>query len=211
MIEIVKGIWNKLDFKTIIIIGLLLALLLVRMCSSPNPPGPIVHIAGKPYEVIKHTIDTVVVNKTTTLYKPGKIIYVHGDPITPPINVDKDSIVKEFYTKNTYKDTLKLNDNLGTIYITDTVFKNKIQGRTFKADVIEKLVNTTTIVKELPKNQLYIGGVAGFDKVDIVNYIGPGLLLKTKSDKIYSVGIGIGTDKQVSIQGGLYWKIKLGK
>lgn len=207
----IKGIWNKLDLKVLLIIGLVVALLLTRMCSSPNIPGETIYVEGKPYEVIKHIIDTVKVDKVTTIYKPGGIIYVHGDPIPPPTNINKDSIVKEFYTKNTYKDTLKLKDNLGTVYITDTVFKNKIQNRTFIANITEKTINTTTIVKEKPRNQLYIGGVAGFDKVNIVNYVGPGLLLKTKSDKIYSVGVGLGTDKQMSLQGGLFWKIKLRK
>lgn len=208
---ILKGIWNKLDLKTILIIGLVIALLFTRMCSSPSTPGETVYVAGKPYAVIERIIDTIKVPHDTIIYRKGKDIYVHGDPTTPPVDVNKDSIVKEFYTKYTYKDTLKLKDNLGTIYITDTVFKNKIKDRTFTANVVEKTINNTAIVKEKPKNQLYIGGVAGFNQTDIVNYVGPGLLFKTKLDKIYSIGIGVGTDKQVSVQGGLYWKIKLGK
>ena len=31
----------------------------------------------------------------------------------------------------------------------------------------------------------------------------------TKKDKLYSLGIGYGTNKQISLQGGIFWKIKL--
>ena len=69
----------------------------------------------------------------------------------------------------------------------------------------------TIIVKELPKNQVYIGLSGGFDKVNVVNFIGPSLLLRTKSDKIYSIGVGYSASKTISIQGSIYWKIKLKK
>jgi hypothetical protein len=58
---------------------------------------------------------------------------------------------------------------------------------------------------------MYIGGVAGFDKVNIVNFVGPSLLLKDKKDKVYSLGVGYSNAKSLSIQGGIYWKIKLKK
>jgi hypothetical protein len=72
-------------------------------------------------------------------------------------------------------------------------------------------INETLIVKELPKNQLYIGLAGGFDKVNVVNFAGPSLVLKTKSDKMYSIGVGYSASKTISLQGGIYWKIKLKK
>lgn len=79
------------------------------------------------------------------------------------------------------------------------------------AQVNKTTIKEQIIVKELPKNQVYIGLVGGFDKVNIVNFAGPSLILKTKTDKMYSIGVGYSGNKAVSIQGGIYWKIKLTK
>ena len=213
MITQIKDTILKLDLKTLLIIGLIIALLLTKMCSGGDQTShPIVKIDGKKYELLKHTIDTVVVTKTKTEYRSGKIIY--KDPpiyITPPTQIDSLAVVKEYYSKIVYKDTLNLDEDGGTIAITDTVSQNKIIGRLWKASIKQKTIHDVTIVKELPKTQLYIGGTAGFDEDNIVNFVGPSLLLKTKQDRVYSLGVGYGTDKNVSIQAGIYWKIKLGK
>ena len=213
MITQIKNTILKLDLKTLLIIGLIIALLLTRMCSGGDQTShPIVKIDGKKYELLKHTIDTVVVTKTKTEYRSGKIIY--KDPpiyITPPTQIDSLAVVKEYYSKIVYKDTLNLDEDGGTIAITDTVSQNKIIGRLWTASIKQKTIHDVTIVKELPKTQLYIGGTAGFDEDNIVNFVGPSLLLKTKQDRVYSLGVGYGTDKNVSIQAGIYWKIKLGK
>ena len=81
----------------------------------------------------------------------------------------------------------------------------------WNAQVNKTTIKEQIIVKELPRNQVYIGLVGGFDKKNIVNFAGPSLILKTKSDKIYSLGVGYSGDKTVSVQGGIYWKIKLTK
>jgi hypothetical protein len=41
----------------------------------------------------------------------------------------------------------------------------------------------------------------------LVNFVGPTFLFKSKKDKVYSLGIGYSLQKQLSVQGGLYWKI----
>lgn len=213
MINKIKDFIAKLDLKTLLIIGLIIALLLTRMCSGGDQTAhPVVKIDGKKYELLKHTIDTVTIVKTDTRYRPGKVIY--KDPpihITPPIKVDTSAVIKEYYSKIVYRDTLNLNEDGGTITVTDTVSQNKIIGRLWKASIKQKVIHDVTIVKDPPKTQIYIGGVAGFDKINIVNFVGPSILLKTKQDHIYSLGVGYGVDRQVSVQGGIYWKIKLKK
>jgi len=212
MIDTIKGFIAKLDLKTITIIALVVVILLMRMCSSGDQTTrPITKVDGKKYEVVKHTTDTVTIIKTDIRYRPGKVIYKDA-PIylPPPTKVDTSAVIKDYYSKIVYKDTLNLKEDGGTIAITDTIFRNKIIGRLWKASIKQKTIHDVTIVKELPKTQMYIGGVAGFDKVNVIDFIGPSLLLKTKQDRIYSLGVGIGTDKVLSIQGGVYWKIKLG-
>lgn len=201
------------DLKTLLIIGLIVVILLMRMCDGETDnEKKIVKIDGKKYEVIKHTVDTVIVPVKQTVYKEGKTIY-KDNPIyiNVPSDVDTTKILKEFYSKVVYKDTLKLKDSLGYIAITDTITKNSILNRLFDANINKTTVKETMIVKEIPRNQVYAGGVVGFDRTNIVNFLGPNLVLKTKKDKMFSFGVGYGLNKNLSVQTGMYWKISLKK
>lgn len=201
---------KKIDLKTLSILVLVIVIFLMRMCSGDveNKKGDIVKIDGKKYEVIKHEIDTVKVPVIQTEYRDGKTIYTEKPVyVNIPSVIDTQSILKDYYAKYIFKDTLKLKDSLGYIAVLDTISQNKIYKRVFDAHVNKFTIKETLIVKDLPKNQFFIGGVMGFDKVNIVNFVGPTLLFKTKKDKVFSVGIGYSLQKQVSVQGGLYWKI----
>lgn len=210
MIELKKFL-SKLDFKTIIIIVLAALLLLTRMCSSGEQiTNPIIKVDGKKYEQVQHKVDTVNIVKNTVVYRPGKVIYRQPlKPTTPPKDINKDSIVKNYYGVAVYKDTVKLKDNQGYVLVTDTVTQNKLIGRVWNAHIKTQIIHDTQIVKELPKTQVYIGGVLGGDRIDPINFVGPAVLIKTKQDCIYTVGIGYGDNGTISIQAGMFWKIKL--
>lgn len=204
---------KNLDYKTILIVILAIIVLLLNTCERKPAPGPTVYIKGKPYEVIKTEIDTVIKTVKQIVYKPGKTIY--KEPTTYPNESlcyqNLDSVAREFYAVNVYKDTLKLNEGLGYITVTDTITQNNLQGREWKSFVNKVTVNKTTTVKELPRTQLFVGAVAGFDRVKVVNFVGPSLLLKTKKEHIYSLSVGLGPNSALSVQGGIYWKIRLKK
>jgi hypothetical protein len=209
----IKKFLLGLDLKSILIVGLILALLLTKTCSSgQQSTSPTIKVDGKTYEVLKHTIDTVTIVKTKTVYKDGRTIW-RDKPIYVelPTKIDTTEVLNDYYAKYTFKDTLRLDDNLGTVNVTDTISQNKIVARTWNCKINQKIIYDVTIVKELPKVQLYVGGTAGFDKVNVVNFIGPSVLLKTKQDHIYSLGVGYGINKAVCVQGGIYWKIRLKK
>lgn len=211
MNELIK----KIDLKTLLIVGLVVVILLMRMCEGDGDSDKkIVKIDGKKYEVIKHTVDTVIVPVKQTVYKEGKTIYKEV-PIyvqyPPDVKIDTTQILKEFYSKVVYKDTLKLKDSLGYITITDTISKNSILNRLYDANINKTTIKETLIVKDLPVNQVFAGGVAGFDKTNIVNFVGPTFVLKTKKDKMYSLGIGYGLNGNLSVQAGMYWKISFKK
>jgi hypothetical protein len=211
-----------LNFKNIAIVALILFILLQWFNPGGIIPGKKVYIAGKAYEVIKHEIDTVDIVKTKVVTKKGEDIYhetiVEKEVIIPTI-VDTAALLKDFFAKNIYKDTLQLPDSLGTIAMIDTITQNKILGRTFNASVKQRTIKETLIVKELPKTQVYYGLTGGFNKADVVSNVGAGLLIKTKKDKIYNLGIGVansvtdGTNGTLSpyIGAGVYWKIKFKK
>jgi hypothetical protein len=211
-----------LNLKNIAIAVLVVIVLLEYFNPGGKMPGRTVRIEGKKYEVIKHDIDTFEVVKTKVVTKKGEDIYhetiVEKEVVIPAI-VDTQALLKDYYSKVLYKDVLVLPDSLGTVSVTDTISQNKIWGRTFDAKVKERTIKETMIVKELPKTQVYYGFTGGFNKADVVSNIGGGLLVKTKKDKIYQVGVGVanrvtdGTNGTLSpyIGGGVYWKIKFKK
>lgn len=175
-----------------------------------NPFSPeIKYIDGKPYEVIKHDIDTVEVVKTTVKIKKGEDIY-HDTTIyvSVPFNVDTLEIIKSYFAKNVFKDTLKLDDSLGFVFVHDTISQNKIASRKYVAKVKQREIKETTIVKELPKTHLYWGLGLGFDKVNYVNNINANLLLQTKCQRVYGLGVGVNADKTPFINATVYWKLK---
>ena len=206
-----KKILDSLDLKTLLIVGLIALLLFTKGCNDKDiTKGGTTVVNGKTYQNITQVVDTIYVPTKQTVYKPGKTIYKETPVfVAMPREVDTVAILKDFYCKEVYKDTLKLNDGLGYVSVIDTVSQNKIIGRVWNSQVNKIIVKDTKIVKKAPVNQLYIGAVGGFDRVNIVNYVGPTLVFKTKKDKLYSLGIGYGTNKQISLQGGIFWKIKL--
>ncbi len=202
----------KLDFKTLIIIVLILVILLMKMCTPKPQPGNTIKVGGKKYQVIKTVTDTQYIRKTKTVYKPGETIYVEKPIyVDVPKDVDTSEILKDYYAKYVYKDTIKLEDSLGMVTLTDTIQKNKIVGRKFKSDINQIVIKDSIFLKEIPKNQLYVGTVIGADRKVGFNHFGPTFVLKTKSDNMYSLGLGLNNNFTTSLQLGIYWKIKLKK
>ena len=212
-----------LNFRNIAIAALVIYILLQWF--NPGgvmPGGRTIRIEGKKYEIIKHDIDTVDIIKTKIVTKKGEDIYhetiVEKEVIIPAI-IDTLALLKDYYSKVLYKDTLILPDSLGIVALNDTISQNKILGRTFNASVKQRTIKETTIVKELPKTKLFYGLEGGFNKADFVSSVGAGVLINTKKDKIYQLGLGVtnqttdGTNGGFTpyVRGGVYWKLKLKK
>ena len=213
------------NFKNIAIVALVIWILLQWF--NPGgvmPGGRTIRIDGKKYEVLKHTIDTIEVEKVKVVTKKGEdivheVIDVDTLVLKELVNVDSAAILKDYLAKIVYKDTLVLDGGLGTIALTDTITKNRILGRTWDAKVKERIIKEEMIVKEPARNQVYYGLNAGFNKEDYVSAIGAGMILKTKKDKIYQLGIGVNNRTTDGTNGGFspyvgfgtYWKIKLKK
>ena len=213
---------NLLNFKNIAIAALIIFVLLEWFNPGGVMPGKKVFVNGKAYEVIKHDIDTIDIVKTKIVTKKGEDIYhetIVEKQVVIPAVIDTMALLKDYYSKVLYKDTLVLPDSLGTVSILDTITQNKILGRTFNASVKQRTIKETMIVKELPKTKVFYGLEGGFNKADFVSSVGAGVLINTKKDKIYQLGLGVnnkttdGTNGGFTpyIRGGVYWKIKLKK
>ena len=150
----------------------------------------------------------------------GEDIY-HDTTIYIPtlIQVDTLEILKEFYTKTIKLDTIKLNNNQGFIYLIDSISKNNIISRQWSATIKPKIVREPSPEPPKVRNQVYVGFNGALSQNDWVNSLGTSVLLKTKNDKIFQLGVGVAnrTVDGISggftpfINGGVYWKIKLKK
>ena len=157
----------------------------------------------KPIEIVK--IDTFEVVHDTTIYKPGKkiledtIIY---DTAYLQAKLDTSAILKDYFAKNVYKDTILFAE--GSVSLVDTISQNKILGRIFKASVTQKIIKE---VRELrtppppPKAALYWGIMA--TKQDEKFGYGGGLMFKTANKGIFQLNYT--NNKQIQL--GYYSKI----
>jgi hypothetical protein len=192
----------------LVIVGALALNFIVNGFHNPLAPN-IKYIDGKPYEVIKHEIDTIDIVKTNTITKQGKDIY-HDTTIfvSVPTIVDTNQILMNYFAKNVYRDTLHLPDSLGEVVLLDTISKNSIESRKFTASVKQRTIKETTIVKELPKTKIFWGIGMGFDKTNFIHHVGANLLINTKCDKLYNIGGGVDINKTPFLNASIYWKIK---
>ena len=199
--------WLK-DFKTLIIIGLIIVIFLLRECKgeskgAPIEPATIVKIETK-YDTIVETVETYIPEYRTKV----KWKTVHDTiEVHDTIPTDTASILKDYFETYAYTDTLKT-DSV-TFVINDTISQNKILSR----GINYSLVYPTTIIsteREVNKRELYIGFGLGGDKQQL-SFVGSELMLRNKKEQIYGVGLGINNSFEPILTFKMSWKIKMPK
>lgn len=184
------------SIQNVLIIALALVLLYQSQCSRKDPVEPEVIVT------IETKWDTV--NVTQTEYVPKWRTKVVTEHDTIPQDIDTMSILKDYYAKYHYTDTLTL-DTLGYLVLNDTISKNSVLSRSFTSDIS---IPTTTITKEiyLNKREFYwgIGVNGGTSQLD---YVGGEFMFKNKQRNMYGIGVGVNQDLQPTISGRMYWKI----
>lgn len=205
---------KKIDFKTLMILGLIIVILLMQMCNGDKKEinkGDTIKVKGKKYEVVDHRRDTTYITRDSIVYKKGKDIKVEVKvPVYIPANVDTQGILKDYFARRFYTDTLDLGQK-SFVIVKDTITENKILSRVFESSITERIINDTLFLVEPPKRQMFVGFQMGFDKKDIINYGGLSLIYKDKKDKLFGLGLGINSNSQPTIMGSMNWKIKLKK
>jgi hypothetical protein len=184
------------SIQNVLIIALALVLLYQSQCSKKDPIEPEVIVT------IETKWDTV--NVTQTEYVPKWRTKVVTEHDTIPQDIDTMSILKDYYAKYHYTDTLTL-DTLGYLVLNDTISKNSVLSRSFTSDIS---IPTTTITKEiyLNKREFYWGlGVNG--GTSQLDYVGGEFMFKNKQRNMYGIGVGVNQDLQPTISGRMYWKI----
>jgi hypothetical protein len=201
-----------LDVRHFIILALIAALIFLKGDNRTLIKQVIKEVPG---ETIHDTISQEV-----PMYIEGEDIY-HDTTIYVPtlVQVDTSEILKEFYAKMINIDTIKLNNNQGFVYLSDSISQNKIVSRNWSASLKPKIVREPAPLPPPVRNQMFLGVDGSWSQKDWINSLGMGLVLKTKKDQLYHVGIGVAnrTTDGISgeftpyLNGGVYWKIKLKK
>ena len=184
------------NIQTLLIVVLAAVLFLQRGCSSTPPVEP---------EVI-----TEVVTKWDTLkvtekeYVPKYIRKTIVDIDTFQVPIDTVSILKDYYAKYFYTDTIKI-DTLGTIIVNDTVTRNLISMRDVQSNIF---IPTTTITNTvyLYKREFY-GGISVGSTNQAVQNINAELLYINKKRQSYGFGVGLNPQWQPVYTVRMYWKI----
>lgn len=183
----------KIKIEHIIIAILVVALILQRQCSSPGDVTEKIIIETR-YDTIK---------KETPVYTPKWNTRTEVDIDTFLSPVDSLAILKEFYILYNYIDTVGT-DSV-KIIINDSVTTNKIIARQVNYKVIYPTI-TITKEKMLNKTQYFYGFGIGA-RNNGFNYVGPELMLKTKTNKAYGLGVGINNNLSPVANFRMYWKI----
>ena len=198
------------NFQSLIIIGLIIVIFLLRECRGEKTPLPaepvtIVKIETK-YDTIVETVPTYIPKYKTRVKWKTKTVHDTVE-IHDTIPVDTALVLEEYFATYAYTDTLK-KDSV-TFIINDTISQNKILSRGIKYN----LVYPTTIIqteREVNERELYVGFGLGGDRQQI-SYAGSELILRTKKEKLYGVGIGINNSFQPILTFKMNWKVKMPK
>lgn len=185
------------NIQTLLIVALVIIILFMRDCRGGNDP-----IEPKVITKVEVKWDTLKIDSLVYVPKwKTKIKIIHD---TIPSDVDTLSILKDYYTKYFYTDTLNL-DSLGSIIINDTISKNSILSRKIQPNV---LIPTTTIINTvyINENEFYLGvGLQG--KTNQLNYLGGEMLWRSKKRNVYGFGLGVNQDFQPVLSTRMYWRI----
>jgi hypothetical protein len=184
------------NIQTLLIVVLVVLLFLQRSCSSTPIPEP---------KVITETVtkwDTLKIDSLVYVPKwKTRIETIHD---TIPSSIDTVTILKDYYAKYFYSDTIQL-DTLGSVVINDTVTRNLISFRDVQSNIF---IPTTTITNTvyLYKREFF-GGVSVGSTNQAVQNINGELLYVDKKRNAYGFGIGLNPDFQPLFTGRMYWKI----
>ena len=184
------------NIQTLLVVVLAALLFLQRGCSSTPPVEP---------KVITEVItkwDTLKVETKEYIPKYIKKTVVEIDTFQSPI--DTISILKDYYAKYFYTDTIKV-DSLGFIIINDTVTRNLISKRDVQSNIFIPTTTVNNIIYIYKKE--FFGGVSVGANNQAVQNINGELLYVNKKRDAYGFGIGLNPDFQPVYTVRMYWKI----
>jgi len=190
----------NVDIKSLIILILILVILFLKNCQSPN-----VVVEEKTITETVTEIKTVEVEKEVYVPKYTERIITNIDTVLVQNPIDTLEILKDYYTRYLYSDTLQL-DTLGYVIINDTITMNKILSREFSSTLS---IPETTIKETIYLNSrlFFIGPNisftgTGFDGAHLDFYY------KDRGNRLYNIGLGVNDRGDALFNTGIKFEIK---
>ena len=141
-------------------------------------------------------------------------------PVNVIQQVDTSKILEIYYLRNEVSEVLTLPNDVGSVTLSEVISENKVVERKLVDPKLKKQIQYDTLrIPEEPKTKFYYGLNFSANREDFVNSLGVGMMMKTKTDKIYRIDLGLNNrvfDGNVGklapyLGGGVYWKIKFKK
>jgi hypothetical protein len=137
-------------------------------------------------------------------------------PVNVIQQVDTSKILEIYYLRNEVSEVLTLPNDVGSVTLSEVISENKVVERKLVDPKLKKQIQYDTLrIPEEPKTKFYYGLNFSANREDFVNSLGIGMMMKTKTDKIYRIDLGLNNrvfDGNVGklapyLGGGVYWKI----
>ena len=188
------------NIQNLLIVVLVVIILIMRSCGGGSKNTEI----SEPTTITKVEIRYDTVQTVVEKYIPKWRDRIITKTDTIPSIIDTLAILKDYYTKYIYTDTLKI-DTIGYAIINDTITRNTIYSRKVTTNLLIPTITRTNTIY-INAHELYWGlGLAG--RSSQINYLGGELLYKTTNKQIYGFGLGVNQDFQPVLSGRMYWKI----
>ena len=128
-------------------------------------------------------VDTLIKDTTIYKYKKGKDIpFVVLDTIHQIDEIhDTIRIISDYNRIYAYYDTLKI-DSAQYVYVSDTISQNRILGRGYGGHFIQKTITIKNDIYHKPKNELFLGLIGDYNRLDQRLGIGVGVIYKKQKE-----------------------------
>jgi hypothetical protein len=129
--------------------------------------------------------DTLIKDTTIYKYKKGKDIpFVVLDTLVLVDSIkihDTAYIVKDYREVKQYTDTLRI-DTDNFVYVNDTISQNRILGRGYGGHFIQKTITIKNDIYHKPKNELFLGLIGDYTRLDGKLGVGVGVIYKKQKE-----------------------------
>ena len=187
-LDILKSIFKNI--QSVLIVVLVIVILLMRECDGGNFGCQRVEGSDTTYiETVKW--DTLRIPEITYVPKWKTKVVTEYD--TVPRDVDTMAILKDYYTRYFYSDTLNI-DTIGNIVINDTITQNMILARTPKVSISIPTVTKEITINNYINNREFYYGVGVQGTANQLNFLGGDFLYRTKKNTAYGLSVGINQD-----------------
>ncbi len=197
-----KGFFKNI--QSLLIVVLVIIILIMRSCDGGSTPT-----VKEPTTITKVVVRYDTIKDVVVKYVPKwkeKIVTITD---TIPLEIDTLAILKDYYAKYVYTDTLKL-DTIGYAVINDTITRNTIFSRDITTQLVIPTVtqiNTKYIYKREFFGGVSLGGLLkSVPNESPIQYISGELMYINRKRNVYGLGLGIDNNFNPIISGRMYWK-----